>query len=105
MFSLSTLLAASNGRKTVNTGKRDEEIHDERTTRAPRVPCGGNTESRERQTGRYLVGLHAARRVRRGVGHLRADLANSQFHNADAHGRPLLPGGRSARIGGGATGF
>jgi hypothetical protein len=26
MFSLSTLLAASNGRKTVNTGKRDEEI-------------------------------------------------------------------------------
>ncbi len=32
------------------TGKRAEEIHDERTKRAPRVPCSGNTESRERQT-------------------------------------------------------
>src|SRR5260370_27229711 len=103
MCSLSILLAASNGGKTVNTGKRDEEINDERTKRASRVPCSGNAESRERQTRRYLVGLHAARRVRRGVGHLRADLANSHFHNPDAHGRSVLPRGQSARIGRGAT--
>src|SRR5208282_2175610 len=81
-----------------------KEIHDERTKGAPRIPCSGNAESRERQTRRYLVGLHAARRVRRGARHLRADLANSHFHNPDTHDRSLLPGGRSARIGGGATG-
>src|SRR6266851_4100259 len=71
--------------KLVNAGKRDEERHDERTKGAPPVPCSGSAEPRERQTRRYLVDLHAAWRVRRGAGHLRADLANSQFHNPDAH--------------------
>ena len=41
------------------------------------------------------------------LGILCADLADSYFHNPDAHDRSLLPGlpgGRSARSGGGATG-
>jgi hypothetical protein len=78
-------------RWTTDLSRGDEETHDERTKRASRIPCSGNAESRERQTRRYLVGLHAARRVRRGARRLRADLANSHFHNPDAHDRSLLP--------------
>src|SRR5262245_43570698 len=82
--------------------KRDEEVHDERTKGAPKAPCSGNTEWRERQTRRYLMGLYAARRVRRGARHLRADLANYHIHNPDTHHRSLLHCGWSDRISGGA---